>query len=239
MENVIKQIPFVLNNKNGILEVCYKKNTDIYESGFDLLTGLGFDINMCLGYPTIHGYFKEFEGTGYNRVCAWIQVITQKYFSSPEHSIPCKVSSTVDTYNKSLVKGTATGLSVARSVHVSGSNGAYALFAGGSNSDMDTKTTVDAYNNSLARSTPTGLSEEKAEFNIFVDPLAAQEVFEQLEVYMVGLDATHASAIGYEEFDELIEICGRSEKNWFLKHIAEFSKINSMEYGQDNKRKNI
>ena len=77
-------------------------------------------------------------------------------------------------------------------------------------------------------------SEEKAEFNIFVDPLAAQEVFEQLEVYMVGLDATHASAIGYEEFDELIEICGRSEKNWFLKHIAEFSKINSMEYGQDN-----
>lgn len=96
MENVIKQIPFVLNNKNGILEVCYKKNTDIYESGFDLLTGLGFDINMCLGYPTIHGYFKEFEGTGYNRVCAWIQVITQKYFSSPEHSIPCKVSSTVD-----------------------------------------------------------------------------------------------------------------------------------------------
>ena len=49
----------------------------------------------------------------------------------------------------------------------------------------------------------------KAEFNIWVDPLAAKEVFEKLEVYMVGLNATHAAAVEAKDFDEMIEITSK------------------------------
>ena len=77
-------------------------------------------------------------------------------------------------------------------------------------------------------------SDKKAEFNIFVDPHAAKEVFEKMEVYMVGLDATHASALNVEEYDELDKICGKTEKNWFLKGLTEFSIVNSFEFGKDN-----
>lgn len=62
-----------------------------------------------------------------------------------------------------------------------------------------------------------------AEFNLFVDPLAGQKVFEQMEVYMAGLDGTHAAAISDEDYAELDRICGKSEKNWLLKGITEFN----------------
>ena len=74
----------------------------------------------------------------------------------------------------------------------------------------------------------------QAEFNIWVDPTAAREVFEKMEVYMVGLDATHASAFSPEEMSRLIELCGTSEENWFLRRLTVFSKRNNEVNGMDN-----
>ncbi|MBQ8604128.1 MAG: nucleoside hydrolase [Oscillospiraceae bacterium] len=75
-----------------------------------------------------------------------------------------------------------------------------------------------------------------AEFNIWVDPTAAKEVFEKLEVYMVGLNATHAAAVSIEDFDEMLEITagGKNKATEFLHKLTQFSKDNSFGRGQDN-----
>ncbi len=73
-----------------------------------------------------------------------------------------------------------------------------------------------------------------AEFNIWVDPNAAREVFRRFEVYMVGLDATHASALSGETFDEMIELCGKGDGAYLVRELSKFSKKNSLENGQDN-----
>lgn len=72
-------------------------------------------------------------------------------------------TSTVDAYNSSLTRTTATNLSVARHYVVGCSIGDYALFAGGyaytgSSSGSSSSSTVDAYNSSLTRTTATNLS---------------------------------------------------------------------------------
>lgn len=72
--------------------------------------------------------------------------------------------STVDTYNTSLSKSTATALSTAKRVDMGASTGTYAIFAGGSNGANDSRyvsyyATVNAYNSSLSRSDPTALSQ--------------------------------------------------------------------------------
>lgn len=66
-------------------------------------------------------------------------------------------TSQVDSFNKSIVHGTPTGLSRSRGflAGASTSNNAYALFAGGS---VDEVTNVDAYSTSLVRSQITGLT---------------------------------------------------------------------------------
>lgn len=73
-----------------------------------------------------------------------------------------------------------------------------------------------------------------AEFNIWVDPTAAREVFAKMEVYMVGLDATHAAALRPEELEELAGICAQSPSNWFLEHLSRYAKWNSEQNGWDN-----
>ena len=76
----------------------------------------------------------------------------------------------------------------------------------------------------------------KAEFNIWVDPLAGKEVFEKLEVYMVGLNATHAAAVEEKDFDEMLEItaAGNNRQSEFLHKLTAFSKENSFGRGEDN-----
>lgn len=76
----------------------------------------------------------------------------------------------------------------------------------------------------------------KAEFNIWVDPLAGKEVFEKLEVYMVGLNATHAAAVEEKDFDEMLEITakGGNKASEFLNKLTAFSKENSFGRGEDN-----
>ena len=67
--------------------------------------------------------------------------------------------STVDAYDTSLTRTTASSLSVARYNMVSTTVGNYALFAGGySSSGFISYSTVDAYDTSLTRTTASGLS---------------------------------------------------------------------------------
>ncbi len=77
---------------------------------------------------------------------------------------------------------------------------------------------------------------EYAEFNIWVDPTAAKEVFEKLEVYMVGLNATHAAAVESKDFDQMIADTENSTNKaaQFLNALSRFSQKNSFERGQDN-----
>lgn len=77
-------IPFTLYNQKGIIDVQYGKNKSVSESGFDLLKHLKFDLNMCIGYPTIHIKINEFEATGYKRMCGWIQILELDYFNSKD-----------------------------------------------------------------------------------------------------------------------------------------------------------
>ncbi len=73
-----------------------------------------------------------------------------------------------------------------------------------------------------------------AEFNIWVDAQAAGEVFEQMEVWMVGLNATHAAAVELHDFDEMMAICGDAPGAAIPRELAAFSKRNCMENGSDN-----
>ncbi len=62
----ITAIPFELNHKPGVLNVCYEANQSAVKSGFDLFAEMGFDVNLCLGYPTMRAFVSSYEGTGYN-----------------------------------------------------------------------------------------------------------------------------------------------------------------------------
>ncbi len=78
---------------------------------------------------------------------------------------------------------------------------------------------------------------QTAEFNIWVDARAAAEVFEQLEVWMVGLNATHAAAVEMSDFTEMAEICSAAPEvpaAALLRELARFSKQNCEENGSDN-----
>ena len=65
---------------------------------------------------------------------------------------------TVDTYNNTLSKSTATDLSVARYGLCSANINNYCLFGGGSSVNYSSKNTVDSYNSSLVKGTPIELN---------------------------------------------------------------------------------
>lgn len=73
-----------------------------------------------------------------------------------------------------------------------------------------------------------------AEFNIWTDPHAARYVFERMEVYMVGLDATYAAALSGSDFDDMITLCSNGKNAAFIKALSEFSKRNSEQNGRDS-----
>ena len=79
-------------------------------------------------------------------------------------------------------------------------------------------------------------TEKTAEFNVWVDPTATKEVIEKMEVYMVGLNATHAAPVGEADFDEMLEItaAGKNKASEFLHKLTSFSKQNSYGCGEDN-----
>lgn len=94
----VTTIPFVLNHKPGVLKVHYEANQSAAKSGFDLFAGNGFDVEICVGYPTMRAYIEAFEGTGYATACAWIQVVTRREFDSLEAAKPTAIVADVDTH---------------------------------------------------------------------------------------------------------------------------------------------
>jgi hypothetical protein len=89
-------IPFELNKKYGVLEVQYAPNRSITESGFNLLAGFGFDVNLSIGYPTMRAFVRSYEGTGYYTASAWIQIVTRREFASLDATEPAAIVSSVD-----------------------------------------------------------------------------------------------------------------------------------------------
>lgn len=94
----IATIPFVLNRKPGVLTVDYQANQSAAKSGFDLFAGIGFDVNACVGYPTMHARLDSHHGTGYAAACAWIQIVTRREYASLEAAAPSAVVPSVDTH---------------------------------------------------------------------------------------------------------------------------------------------
>ena len=91
-------IPFLLNRKPGVLTVDYESNQSAAKSGFDLFVGHGFDVEMCIGYPTMHAYIKSYTGTGYATACTWIQIVTRLEFDSLDAVEPINVEPSVDNH---------------------------------------------------------------------------------------------------------------------------------------------
>ena len=73
-----------------------------------------------------------------------------------------------------------------------------------------------------------------AEANICKDPTAAKICFEELETYMLGLNATHAAALTKEDFDEMRAACGDGRGGRVIKGVIDFSMENSFKRGEDN-----
>jgi len=92
----ITGILFNLNGKPAILAVNYAPNQSLTASSFDLLAGCGFDVNMCLGYPTMRAYVQAYKGTGYYTASAWIQIITRQEPVSEEADAPVAMVANVD-----------------------------------------------------------------------------------------------------------------------------------------------
>ena len=74
----------------------YVPNQSIIESGFDLLAGFGFDVNMAIGYPTMRAYVSTYEGRGYYTASAWIQIVTRREFDFVESDETAETVSSVD-----------------------------------------------------------------------------------------------------------------------------------------------
>ncbi len=80
-------------------------------------------------------------------------------YNHPEGGYNASVLASVETYNTSLTKGTASALGTGRENFTSATVGDYAIFAGGETGGGSTYTTaVDAYNASLTKTSPTQLS---------------------------------------------------------------------------------
>lgn len=94
----ITRVPFVLNHKPGILEVEYEANQSAAKSGFDLFAGNKFDVEMCVGYPTMRARVESYEGVGYATACAWIQIVIRREFASLEAVEPAAIVPSVDTH---------------------------------------------------------------------------------------------------------------------------------------------
>jgi hypothetical protein len=92
------EIAFELNRKPGILSVNYEVNQCVQKSGFDLFANNDFDVNICLGYPTMRAYISSYEGSGYYTASAWIQIITRREFDCVKSTKPQVIVTSVDVH---------------------------------------------------------------------------------------------------------------------------------------------
>lgn len=89
-------IPFALCDKKGKLNVEYTINKSAISSGMDMFEGLGFDPNICLGYPVMYASVGFFEGEGYWMSMYYIQLIRLSLFKKFEDKEPIKVEICID-----------------------------------------------------------------------------------------------------------------------------------------------
>ena len=78
MQKTIIQIPYSHNDKSCIMEIEYDVNSSPITSGFEIVKNLVPDLNICIGYPTMHAYIKKHEGYGFSRYCGFIQILEIK-----------------------------------------------------------------------------------------------------------------------------------------------------------------
>jgi hypothetical protein len=95
-EHTTLQIAFVHQDRAGILAVQYGPNDSVTASGFDLLQGRGFDVSMCLGYPTMRAWVSAYAGSGYRTLLAWIQIVTDHYYGRTDDEAPAHVVAEID-----------------------------------------------------------------------------------------------------------------------------------------------
>ncbi len=102
---MICSIPFTLNDRNGCIEVAYKENTDIAESGFDMFSPEAFDPKIALGYPTMHARVSRYEGTGYRTASGWIQILHCRYYQTVSDTVPTASDACIDFGNPFFAYG--------------------------------------------------------------------------------------------------------------------------------------
>jgi len=100
--NKVMHIPFELRGMPNTIEVIYKANESVIESGFDALN-LPFEPNLCIGYPAMYAYVKDMENTGYKRYCGWIQLVKREYFSSEALYTPDEIELSIDTVDPAII----------------------------------------------------------------------------------------------------------------------------------------
>ena len=99
------ELPFEHLGRQGVIEVRYGPNTSSVRSGFDALGSLGFDPEMCLGYPTLRARVKRYGGSGYRTMLAWIQVITSSRYARLSDAVPGQVTRDLDASPLMLAQG--------------------------------------------------------------------------------------------------------------------------------------
>jgi len=58
MKHTILEIPYKQNEKSCLLYIEYGVNTDPITSGFEIVKNLVPDLNIYIGYPTMHAFVK-------------------------------------------------------------------------------------------------------------------------------------------------------------------------------------
>ena len=70
-----KRIPFTFHGKDCALNVEYTVNPGPEDSGFSILKNLPVDLNRCKGYPMLHLTVEAEKLRGYERLCAFVQIL--------------------------------------------------------------------------------------------------------------------------------------------------------------------
>lgn len=74
LSRVILELPFTLHEYPGSVRVELEAISDGTAAGFDVLPNLPFGPDTAVGYPIMSATIR-YEGDGYRRIMAWIQVL--------------------------------------------------------------------------------------------------------------------------------------------------------------------
>ena len=57
------------------------------ESGFEIVKELVPDLSVCVGYPALRAYVKDFCGFGFTRYCGWIQTLRLCFYEKSDETL--------------------------------------------------------------------------------------------------------------------------------------------------------